>query len=220
MPNLWLFKDATNYQRKKADHEAWMRDAEDQALTSPYPFKLPDGFGIDCKFPTGGAEVRKRHWLILGKPDAGKTYWISRTFAGKQVFMRGKGLRSPFETGMYKGEQVVIYDDVIPSIAEMIAVTEVYYVRTHVYGSSRYTGNYWPLQQARTVIWVLNPSRLPEWAKPGNENYDIFKTRFNILEYVNGTWEDKQDTVPVLPDAPAGVWMVEGVMHDKHGAMN
>lgn len=219
MPNLFLFKDSTNYQKKKADHEAWMRDAEDQALTSPFPFPLPEGTLIDNTYPCGGATVRKRHWLILGKPDAGKTYWINRTFEGKQVFSRGKGLKSPFETGMYKGEPVIIYDDVVPSIAEMIAVTEVYYIRTHVYGSSRYTGNYWPLRQARTIIWVLNPSRLPEWAKPGNENYDIFKTRFNILLHANGTWNQCDDTLPQQP-ANQGAWFANGVMHDQHGPMN
>jgi len=203
MPHLWMFKNATNFIKKMADHEAWMRAAEDQALEDPFPFKLPDGTPILKE----GAEVRKRHWIILGPPDCGKTWWLNKTFAGKKVFSRPKGVKTPFEAALYHGEELIIYDDVVMPIAEIIAVTDTYYIRTHVYGSSRYHANFWPLGKARTVIWVLNPSRLPDWAKPGDKNYSIFQTRFNVMERDGDRWIPKEHTVEVEPDAERGAWI-------------
>lgn len=207
MDNLFLFKDGTNYTKKKADHEAWIRDAEDQGLDEPFPFNLPDGFQITE--PT--LAYRKRHWLILGKPDAGKTYWADRTFKGKRVFDRAtEKTDTPYELGDYKGAKLIIWDDVIPKLNELIAVANgAGGRRKKTYGRSRYTNNYWKVDQAQTIIWLLNPSRLPEWAKPWHKDYDIFQSRFNILAYENGQWVDRIDTVDVQAQQP-GVWINPG----------
>lgn len=214
MENLFLFKDGTNYTRKKADHEAWMRDAEDQGLADPFPFNLPDGFQI--VEPT--LAYRKRHWLILGKPDAGKTFWADRTFTGKRVFDRAtEKTDTPYELGDYKGAKVIIWDDVIPKINELIAVANgAGGRRKKTYGRSRYSNNYWTIDQAQTIIWLLNPSRLPDWAKPGHKDYEIFSSRFNILAFENGQWVDKLDTLD--PQPQAGAWINGGVM--EYGPVN
>lgn len=207
MDNLFLFKDATNYTKNKTDHEAWMRDAEDQGLQDPFPFNLPDGFQITE--PT--LAYRKRHWLILGKPDAGKTYWADRTFKGKRVFDRAtEKTDTPYELGDYKGAKIIIWDDVIPKLNELIAVANgAGGRRKKTYGRSRYSNNYWKIDQAQTIIWLLNPSRLPEWAKPWHKDYDIFQSRFNILAYENGQWVDRLDTLDIPVQAP-GVWVNPG----------
>lgn len=203
MPHLFLFKDAENFQRKMADHQAWMRAAENQGLRDPFPFNLPDGFQI----VEPNLHYRKRHWLILGPPDCGKTYWASRAFNNARVFARNEGKTdTPYELGAYAGEKVIIWDDVIPKISEIVSVTNgASGYRKQAYGRSRYHNNYWENNQATVVIWLLNPTRLPPWAKPWNVDYYIFSTRFNIMAYENGQWVDRITTLDVPAQLP-GVW--------------
>lgn len=208
MPNLFIFKDATNYTKNKADHEAWMRDAEDQGLENPFPFNLPDGFQIT----EPSLSYRKRHWLILGPPDCGKTYWATRAFKNKRVFARGSAKSNfHYEAAAYHQEKVIIWDDIVPKINEVIEVSNgASGFRKMTYGSSRYTNNYWKQEQATVIIWLLNPSRLPDWAKPWHKDYYIFSTRFNIMAYENGEWVDRDATLDLPPQQP-GVWVNPGV---------
>lgn len=207
MPDLFLFKDAENFSRKMADHQAWMRAARNQGLRDPFPFNLPDGFQI--VEPT--MAYRKRHWLILAEPDKGKTWWARRTFAGARVFARNGGRTdTPYETGSYSGQKVIIWDDVIPKISEVVAVTNgASGYENQVFGRSRYSNNYWTMEQATVIIWLLNPSRLPDWAKPWHKDYYIFSTRFNVMALENGQWVDKENTLD-MPDAVPGVWVNPG----------
>lgn len=197
---LGLLKDPKGYRNKKADIQLWEQDAERQQLQDPFPFKLPDGTDVKAPLPAD----RRINWLILGPPGCGKTYWCETTFEDKKVYKRPKGMAKekqlyPYDRDMYQQEQVVIMDDFVPAMDELIAVSDCYNTLTHVYGRSRYGGNWWKKKQRRVIIWILNPQRLPPYAKPGDERYEIFKTRFNFMKAVkNGNdwdWQRIDDTV-------------------------
>lgn len=119
----------------------------------------------------------------------------------------------PFEFGSYHKEPVIVYDDALPILDELIDVTGVHDITKHVWGRSRYTANTWEEGQARVVIWLLNPQRLPQWARPGHERYPIFKARFNFMEWNedgdgDSDWSTLEDT-PQAGQVLAGgnVWV-------------
>lgn len=103
----------------------------------------------------------------------------------------------PFEMNSYRQEQVIIYDDVVPSLDEFIDVTETYKIQQHVWGESRYHNNYWKIGQSRFVIWLLNPQRLPDYARPGNDRYEIWKARFRVW-----VWNEKINAFEWKKDTP------------------
>lgn len=105
-----LFLDSTNYLKKKADHEAWEHDSKVRAKGTPYPFDL---FGVatvrEPKVDKAGDFNKRRHWLILGPPDIGKSRWVSKTFKGKSAYLRPVSNDLIFEYGVYCGQPVIIY---------------------------------------------------------------------------------------------------------------
>lgn len=125
---LQYIKDFTNYRSKKADVLAFQADAKAQGLGSPYPFLLPNGVEVKRPSLIGDEYVKKRHYLIVGRPDCGKSKWVSKTFGsnvvtgtqGKKVYLR-PDTKSPFEAETYRQEPVIIYDDLIPNMAEVRA---------------------------------------------------------------------------------------------------
>lgn len=195
------FPTSVGYGRIKADHENWIADSKAESRPSPFPFNLPDG--TEIKVPELDAKedfVKKRHWLILGPPDCGKSRWL-KCLQGKAWYNR-PNTKYPFEYGMYRQEQVVVYDDIVPKLDELLSVCNPVYDPIHVYGSSRYKPNYWEANQARVVIWLLNPESLPAYAKreesfvagctdpvPADPRYPIFASRFNCLSYINSEWQ-------------------------------
>lgn len=212
--NLFVFKHWKGFRNNMADLQAYKMAAIQQAARKPFPFKLPDG--SEVKAPTNADLSKKRNWLIYGDPDAGKTRWFQQEFKGASVYMRTAGKdKYPFEASSYRGEQLICYDDCVPKLDEFIDVSNTYNVLTQTYSESRYTNNYWPMNQHRVIIWLMNPERLPAYAKPGDARYHIFKARFNFLRYDKSrmpqdprhpyNWVCEEDVVswgPAPPGAP------------------
>lgn len=138
-----------------------------------YPIDLPDGTQLLA--PHG--DERKRHVVIVGPPDCGKSYWLNRTFNGLSIYLRPNDERYPFDS--YEGEEVVVYDDVFPqAVGELIDVCNTWWVPKQVYGSTRYRNKFWPKGQARLVIIICNSlSQLPYARTP------VFTSRFRVIRF-------------------------------------
>lgn len=186
LSKLFTFIHWKDYAKKKKDLQLWEQDSKDHQRVKAFPFALPNEVKIYKPDKDENGKFRKRrHWLLLGPPDCGKTYWMNKEFKGKRVHVRPKNDKygGPFERECYDGEDVVIYDDVVPKLEELIDVGNVFEIKTQTYGGQRYGNNYWPLGQARVMVWLLNPDNLPEYAMRGAPRYDIFKARFNFLQW-------------------------------------
>lgn len=202
LSNLFTFIHWKDYNKKKRDLAQWEQDSKAQQLIDPFPFSLPNDLKVNKPVKDDhGNYNKKRHWLLLGPPDCGKSHWLNSEFKGKKVHMRPKNEKygGPFEFNTYNGEQVVLYDDTVPKLDELIDVANIFEIKTQTYGGQRYQNNYWPLGQARVIIWMLNPEQLPEYAQQGNQRYKIFKQRFNFMqwEHPDGI-DDPEDVDPVL----------------------
>lgn len=154
--------------------------------------------------------VKKSGILILSPPNRGKSTWAQQEFKGKRAYMRpDMKSKYPFDAGAYNDEEVIIYDDVVPMLDELIDVGETYHIRKHVYpGVARYVNKFWKIGQKRQIIWLLNPERLPDYARPGNDRYEIFKVRFKFL-----IWSEERGAFVRRDDTPSkGGQFIDGKM--------
>jgi len=163
-----LFLNSKGYKRRKDDHDAWCRDMRAKQLTDvTWPIQLPAGLGI-----ASGAGSKRRHFWIVGPPDSGKTTWVQTTFKRMKVFPR-RSTNYPFEN--YNGEQVIIYDDIIPSFEEIANVSTDYGIPTHVFGATRYKETMWPIDQERVMFVLCNVT--PDYGSL----QAAFLSRFNVV---------------------------------------
>lgn len=79
-----------------------------------------------------------------------------------------------------------MYDDQVPSLEEMLDVTNIWSSEKHVFGNSRYNPTFWG-SSARVIVWLLNKDQLPSWANweadPRPDEFLKFLARFNIIRY-------------------------------------
>jgi len=160
---------SAGYLRKKADAEAYAADKTYQELKGKPEADLKAGpLGLDLT--EGG---KKRHYWVVGPPDAGKTTQVQRFFAGtNSAYMRPPTKKYPYEG--YMDEQFIVVDDYFPSLAELLNVTNTYLLRTERWGESRYVRRYWKLGQERTFI-ILTNVRPVYWNEPS------FIARFHVV---------------------------------------
>lgn len=183
------FDDTTphNYKKRKQDHVMWTKDQEAKVMEEvKWPILLPQVDPI-YDFPYDPTNMGKcRHLWVVGRPDLGKTTWIQNTFAGKSVFLR-RETKYPYEA--YKGQKVIIYDDISPEFKEIAQVSTRWLLEQHVYGDTRYNEVYWPLNTDIVMIVVSNH----------HPSYGIdmagFNARFVVVdlnrqEDVRQTWGD------------------------------
>lgn len=144
----------------------WRQQAEEKDWTElVYPYVTP-WFTLTKPDPA----IKKRHWLVVGAPDHGKTYQIQQMFEGKKVFMADE-TRYPFEG--YQHEDIIIYDDVIPTLERLISISNTWKLKRSV-GETRNFKVFWKKNHTRTIIMTLNV--LPEYS-----NKPAFTARFNIV---------------------------------------
>lgn len=158
-----------------------------RGLADAFPFTLMDT--VTVRKPVkdrDGRFCKRRHWLIIGPPDIGKSEMVSKQFKGRAVYMRPNN-DTPFEYGVYSQQPVIIYDDCVPRWEELVEVTNIHDIERQVPGKSRYRANFWELGQARVVIWLLNRFNVPPYARDDgrDERQALFHARFNILSWHN-----------------------------------
>lgn len=164
-----LFPSSAGFRNRYSDLAAWAVHRQQRGRSEPeWPIRLPgaetkEGKEAPCTYQVREplASDRRRIIFITGKPGAGKSRWINAAFGGSRVYMRPTGtdeqvINHPFDS--YEGEQVIIYDDVLPfpSIGELIRLCNVWNVFMAVPGNTRYRVRYLPLHQPRLILLVYN----------------------------------------------------------------
>lgn len=189
------------FNRRRQDLNAFIDYVKFKGLKEvEWPITLPCGMRYN---PT--VLGKKRHIWIVGRPSMGKTTWVQDTFAGCRVFCRAP-TEFPFET--YEGEEVIIYDDIIPKFSELSAVSNVYKIKTHVPGKVRYRSCHWPLNQERIMIVLSN--ELPQYG----HLHDAFLSRFVVIDY-----SEREDVVyPPRADRELEEALAQDVLIGLHRA--
>lgn len=132
-------------------------------------------FPVDCEWfdldkPDG--RVKRRHIWLWGPPDIGKSIIVQQALMGTKTFMAGSSDKYRYEG--YDDEEIIIYDDIVPSVEEILQVTQVHLIRKERYGDIRYGRKYWKLFQARTIIILHN--------EPPPFSEDQFHARVVVFE--------------------------------------
>lgn len=184
-----MFPDSRNFVRQKADLDAWMRYRKHKANKPvKWPFKLIDGTIVQRPL---GEHNKRRHYIIVGPPDIGKSKWVEDTFEGQQVWKRPIVDQYAFDS--YRGQEVLIYDDVNLDKCEeeLIAVSNYYKIETHVPGRTRHHETFFPTHQLRTIIILAN--KIPLYFES-----ERFKARFITLDLTN--WIPEERLAAAMPD--------------------
>lgn len=156
------------FAKRRADLDAFESYAKSHRQST-----LPLAFPMDFQFHgvvLDPAQGKKRHWLIVGPPDKGKSSTIQRMFAGKEqhAYMAVPG-NMPLDD--YEGQQVIIFDDHFPKKETIVSIAEVYQLEQKF--QSRYHNRAFKPYQQRFIIVVHNS--LPDYARD-----PWFIARFNI----------------------------------------
>lgn len=184
-----MFPDSRNFMKKKMDLDAWIRYKQDgENVPVRWPIRLPNGTLLER--PKDETE-KKRHWVIRGAPDMGKTTWMNRQFKGQKVWVRPAGPDVPFDD--YNGEEVLLYDDVnVDQLRdELVMISTFYEIRVRVPGKTRFTCRYWPMNQLRTIIIICN-----DW--PSWKGMPWAEARFNYLDLMH--WIPDYQMLQALPE--------------------
>lgn len=118
-----------------------------------WPVKLEcDGITYEMHKPDPA--LKKRSWWIVAAPNAGKTRWINRTFAGTRIYCPRAG---PYPFEGYAGQAIVIYDDRKKvSFEEFSDVLNTWDIVHPVFGEVRFRTQDWPVGKTRNVIVLSN----------------------------------------------------------------
>lgn len=97
-------------------------------------------------------------------------------------------LNSEIRWDKYENEPIIIYDDVVPTLNELLYVSNVYYIPTQYPGKVRYKCKYFATDVRRMMIVISNHT--PDhyyWSDEKMSASDVevrqeqFNTRFNVF---------------------------------------
>lgn len=160
------------YLRDKADKAAYLEDnVPEVKIVWPQSY-----LGIELKKPD--AAHRLRHVYLYGNSDAGKTYGL-RNVHGYRCSADPK-----YRFERYRGEEIIIFDDCIPTWEEMVAISNTTPHKVEVPGGSRYTRVYFEPNTVRTMIIISN--RVAPWHDWPTIPAARWTTRFQEFQVVPG----------------------------------
>jgi len=158
-----------NYRKEAADTAAWQYDRRSRMRPAvQWPIRVPGG-GLQLEPRLAD---KRCNWWIISEPDAGKTYWSQSYFGTSAVFDVPLGDKYRFEG--YRGERVIIYDDVMPEREELLRLCNVWTRPAEVPYSCRYTRAYLPVNTRLVVIVLSN-------AYPEYEANTAIRARFHFV---------------------------------------
>lgn len=142
-----------------------------------YPIKLEcEGRTYEMLAPD--PRHKKRNWWIVAPPNAGKTRWLNKTFAGQCIYSPRTG-KYPFEG--YLDQDIIVYDDRDGvSFAEFASVLNTWDIVQPVAGEVRYNVQNWKLGHTRSIIVLSN--KTIEQSMP-EDDWQRMKKRF--MQIVN-----------------------------------
>jgi len=136
-----------------------------------YPVKIKNWFVINKPDP---AKKNRNIW-IWGAPGIGKTPTIQHAFKGTKVYLCGS--RDLYRFERYQDEEIIIYDDIRPTMEEVLDVTNTWECEKERCGGKRYSSGTWLVDQTRTMIVLHNDPPPPELME-----HEKFRQRFKIIE--------------------------------------
>ncbi len=158
-----------NYRKEVADTEAWQSDRRFELRPDvQFPIRLPGGHVQH----EPEARDKQISWWLKGPPNSGKTYWSQRYFGSSKVYDVPTEERYRYEA--YRGEKVIIFDDVVPTREEIIRLSNYWYRETEVPYSARYTRKYLPVK-TRIILIILSN----DW--PDYMDDPAIVARFNFI---------------------------------------
>lgn len=180
-----LWTNSSNFIKKRGDFESWNTYRYNLTLQSPYPFTLPDGNTL-----VGDPDPadKQRHYWLWGETTVGKTYWMSEEFGGKRVYVRAPGTANyPYDT--YQGQEVIIFDDVVPKLDELLHMSNSTKLRMPVYGNTRYKVIHLKPESIRTLIVLSNKRPEECYGEESGRRMAAFDSRFIVIQVTNA-WFD------------------------------
>lgn len=171
------FPTPRNFTRAHQDLEQWHQYCRFQRLKPvDWTARMPTGEPIGRNDPA----VKKRHWIIIGPPDYNKTRWCSERFAGQRVYYvpTKSEDRAPAPWDGYKGEELLIYDDVLPLPTKPVLclLTDTVGHDRQLCGRGTYGNKLIPANTTRTILILCNPESVPSYL---DELW--FRARFNVI---------------------------------------
>lgn len=138
--------------------------------------------------------VKQRNWWIVAKPNAGKTRWLNRVFAGKKIYSPRTG---PYPFEGYNDAEIVVYDDREGvDFSEFASVLNTWNIVQPVAGQVRYTTRNWKIGQTRSVIVLSNKTIEDTFSTTDKEldslNHRRMKKRF--MQIVNPVLKDEAES--------------------------
>lgn len=168
------YSNPVNFRNRVADYAAWQMHA---AIRVHPQFKITDLVLPDGQNFADVMVGRIRSLLLVGGPALGKSSWLSKQIGDSAVFTRANS-KFPYEG--YAGEPVIVWDDVSFENTNEIArevtciLTPHTRVNMPVFGETRYTKTYFPVNVDLSIIWISNGER----QEPTLNNLEWFNTRF------------------------------------------
>lgn len=157
----------------------WSEDFRTQRSLKPvaFPVRL-ECEGITYELAAPDPRCKRRSWWIVAPPNAGKTRWLNRTFAGCAIYSPRTG-KYPFEG--YADQDIIVYDDRSGVLFEEFAsVLNTWDIVQPIAGEVRYVTQNWKLGHTRTVI-VLSNKTIEESMEAG----DVQRMRKRFIQIVN-----------------------------------
>nr|WAE42814.1 MAG: replication associated protein [Cressdnaviricota sp.] len=189
--DLVMFSNSRNYVRAKIDHNAWIYDRTQKMRPEPdWPILLPDRLTM-IERPRDSN--KKRHWIIQGAPDIGKTRWAEFNLGATATYFVPKATGYPFEK--YLDEQLIVFDDFNFKEEKfgrdlLIELTNTRQQPCHVPGKSRFTANMMQPKNPKTIIILCNEIDYMFESDPG------LVARFNVMEMREPWRVDGEDDEP------------------------
>jgi len=137
-----------------------------QNLKEPsFPIELQCEGGITHQMDRPDPKLKRRNWWIVAPPNAGKTRWLNRMFAGTKVYCPREG-KYPFEG--YRDQDIVVYDDRAGvRFEEFASVLNTWNIIMPIAGEIRYVTQNWKMGHTRSVI-VLSNKTIEESMEEGD----------------------------------------------------
>lgn len=204
------YQEPDRFANKMKDIEAWSNYREALTAVSPFPLTLPFDLGMVPEPPRD----KCRHYIFVGPPSTGKTYWYNTILTNdgqRNVSMYLVPHASPDKIwDDYNQEELIIFDDgrkcEMPEQGLITRLTEIWNIRNVRLGA-RYSNKPLKKKQIRILFMFFN-YKPPYW----NELW--FTERFNRYR-----WRDNKE------DHKAERWQYEacvaarGVSSGGGGAM-
>lgn len=167
-----LYPTSRNFRKEHGDRTEWLNYLTIRAMPNPsYPLTLPNGDEV----PEPNPADKRRHLWIYGPPNAGKTKWLEANIYRFKNF-KVAGTLYPYDN--YNGEQIIVYDDIVPDPQHLLNITNSSDYPRPVPGQTRYSVRYVPGGLVTLVVVCMNEPIDVVYEKQRDTTRDALKTRF------------------------------------------